>query len=64
MRHDLHNDVAKVAHELYEERGRDHGYDLQDWLEAERIVLRRIEKSAEKAKPKKSSAKTVKKTGK
>ena len=29
-------DVAKRAFELYCERGRQHGYDLQDWLQAER----------------------------
>ncbi len=63
MRNDLNNEVARVAHELYERRGRDHGYDLQDWLEAEKIVLARVEKSAEKARPKKSS-KTVNKTRK
>ena len=34
-------EVARVAYELFERRGRTHGHDLQDWLEAERIVLRR-----------------------
>ena len=30
--------VAKVAYELWERRGRTHGDDQADWLEAERIV--------------------------
>ena len=34
-------EVAKAAYGLFERRGRTHGHDLQDWLEAERIVLRR-----------------------
>lgn len=28
-------EIAKLAYELYEERGRVHGYDVDDWLEAE-----------------------------
>ena len=31
--------IAKKAHELYEKRGGEHGSDLDDWLEAERIVI-------------------------
>ncbi len=30
--------VARVAYELFKHRGGLHGYDVQDWLEAERIV--------------------------
>lgn len=30
--------VARVAYALFERRGRVHGHDLEDWLEAERIV--------------------------
>jgi hypothetical protein len=37
----LHEEIAKVAYELYEARGCVHGWDLDDWLEAERIVLAR-----------------------
>jgi hypothetical protein len=29
-------DVARRAFELYEKRGREHGHDLDDWLQAER----------------------------
>jgi len=32
--------IAKKAFELYGKRGGQHGNDLQDWLEAERIVKR------------------------
>ena len=28
-------EIAKLAHELYEARGRVHGSDVDDWLEAE-----------------------------
>ncbi len=37
----LHEEIAKVAYELYLRRGCVHGHDLDDWLEAERIVLTR-----------------------
>lgn len=37
----LHDEIAKFAYELYEARGCIHGCDLDDWLEAERIVLAR-----------------------
>ena len=33
-------DVAKRAFELYCERGCQDGYDVQDWLQAERELLR------------------------
>jgi hypothetical protein len=29
-------DIARRAYELYEKRGREHGHDLDDWLQAER----------------------------
>ncbi len=34
-------EIVRVAFELYEKRGMAHGHDLEDWLEAERIVLKR-----------------------
>jgi hypothetical protein len=33
--------IAKIAYELYEKRGGIHGYALEDWAEAERIVMKR-----------------------
>ncbi len=37
----LHDEIARVAYELYLKRGCVHGHDLDDWLEAELIVLSR-----------------------
>lgn len=37
----LHEEIAETAYELYESRGCIHGCDLDDWLEAERIILSR-----------------------
>jgi hypothetical protein len=37
----LQEEIAKVAHELYEKSGRIEGRDRENWLEAERIVLAR-----------------------
>lgn len=31
--------IAKKAYELYQCRGCCHGHDLDDWLEAERLIL-------------------------
>jgi len=36
----LHPSIAKHAFELYEKRGRIHGHDLEDWLKAEREILK------------------------
>ena len=35
---DLSQKVAQKAYELYVERGCAHGYDVEDWVKAERIV--------------------------
>ncbi len=32
------SEVAQVAYELYEQRGRTDGHDLEDWLRAEEIL--------------------------
>ena len=32
------DEVAQAAYELFERRGRLPGHDIEDWLEAERIV--------------------------
>lgn len=31
-------EISRVAYQLFERRGGVHGHDLEDWLEAERIV--------------------------
>ena len=38
---DLHDEIAKLAYELYEKSGKVAGRDLQNWSEAERLVLQR-----------------------
>ncbi|MBI4340875.1 MAG: DUF2934 domain-containing protein [Candidatus Omnitrophica bacterium] len=35
------NAIARIAYALYERRGRAHGFDQQDWFEAEQIVKAR-----------------------
>jgi len=35
---DLHDEIATLAYELYEKSGRVEGRDLDNWLEAERII--------------------------
>jgi hypothetical protein len=39
-------DIACRAYELYEERGRTHGHDLDDWLQAERELLGTLRSTA------------------
>ena len=34
-------EVARVAHELFRQRGGAHGSDVEDWLDAEVIVRQR-----------------------
>ena len=48
MKDYLYDEIKKVAYELHEKRGQVHGYDLDDWLEAEKIVLERYAKRKEK----------------
>jgi hypothetical protein len=43
----LYEEIARVAFELYEKRGKGEGLQLSDWLEAERIVMARHEKKKE-----------------
>lgn len=40
----LHNEISKVAFELYRNSGRMEGHDLDNWLEAERVVMERYKK--------------------
>lgn len=35
------NEIAKLAYQLYIDRGYEHGNDMEDWLRAERIVKAR-----------------------
>ncbi len=54
---DFYDEVAKVAYDLYEKRGRIHGDDLADWLKAETIVKKRYEKEMAGVKEKPAAAK-------
>ena len=40
---DVNQQIAQRAHELYEQRGRQDGFALQDWLQAEQELSRRAE---------------------
>jgi len=59
-------EVARVAYELYEKRGGIHGYDVEDWVEAQEIVIerhaKRAESKAEAAKPATTRKKSPEKT--
>ena len=35
-----HNEIAQLAYCLYESRGRQDGHDIEDWLAAERQLVR------------------------
>jgi len=35
----LEEEIRRLAFELYEERGREHGHDLDDWVRAEAEVI-------------------------
>jgi len=39
--------IAKKAHELWEQRGCREGHDLQDWFDAEGIVMEEIHEARE-----------------
>lgn len=62
----IREEIARVAYELYEKRGKTPGCHDDDWLEAERIVMARHAKKGEgEVKPAKvgrarTSAKTLK----
>ncbi|MCP9451818.1 MAG: DUF2934 domain-containing protein [Nitrospira sp.] len=44
---DLWERIAKKAYELWEQRGRQDGNDLRDWLDAEAIVMEEIHEARE-----------------
>lgn len=43
----LRQRIAEKAHELYQCRGCCHGRDLDDWLEAEQVILGELRSQAE-----------------
>ena len=56
-----YDEIAKLARELYEKSGRVEGRDLDNWLEAERIIMERykeqemLEEEASSSTKKKSN---------
>jgi hypothetical protein len=42
----LHDQIERVAFELYETRDRVHGHDLDDWFVAEKLVMEKHERHA------------------
>lgn len=52
---DLHDEIAKVAYELFERDGRKHGKDREHWCEAEELV-----KTGRAAEEKKAETRKVK----
>ena len=65
----IHDEVAKVAYDLFENSGRMYGYEVENWLAAEKIVMERYSKEIEQKthtigsiKGKKASGKTKPKT--
>lgn len=42
---DLQEQIRHRAYELYEDRGRDNGHDLADWLQAESEMTQRKSKA-------------------
>jgi len=58
---DFYNEIARVAYELYEKSGYMHGRDLNNWVEAERIVRARLAEEEKKRSSKKPENKPEKK---
>ena len=44
--HDLAEQIRRRAYELYEQRGREDGHEVEDWLRAEEEVTRNHRRSA------------------
>ena len=44
MKKSIHEEIAKVAYELYENAGSVHGTDLKNWFEAENSVMGKHER--------------------
>jgi hypothetical protein len=44
MKKSIHEEIARAAYELYEKGNRAHGNELQNWFEAENIVMEKHER--------------------
>jgi hypothetical protein len=56
----LHDRIAKVAYDLFEKKGRRHGCQEEDWLEAEKIVRAELAKEMAPKKEQKPKAEAPK----
>ncbi len=60
----LNEKITEIARELYEKSGRVQGHDLDNWLEAEKIVMARYREQeklgAKKLTPKEKAVETKK----
>ena len=45
--HEVRERIAKKAYELQEQRGWQVGQDIDDWLQAEEIVMRKVHEAGE-----------------
>jgi hypothetical protein len=50
MKKGRHDEIARVAYERYEKGGRADANDINDWLEAEKIVMEKHERHARNPK--------------
>jgi hypothetical protein len=63
MKMGLEAEIEKLAHELYEKSGRIEGRDLENWLEAEKIIMGRHASKKKKSAPQQKETKqTAKRT--
>ena len=53
----VHEQIAKRAFELFQARGGQHGYHIDDWVQAEQEIAGAVAKKAAAVAPKKSKAK-------
>ena len=44
---DMRKEIARKAYEIYERNGRSDGHDMDNWLEAERLVMSMIKQDAD-----------------
>ncbi len=61
---DMQEEIAKAAYELYEKSGCTPGREVDNWLQAEKIVMARCKQGKEtgkKASPPKAAAKPAQK---
>jgi hypothetical protein len=59
----MNDQIAKVAYSIYEKNGKVDGRDLDNWLEAERIVLGQEHKQQGEIAERANNKKTTKKGG-